>query len=94
LEIKSPVLSTQLNQIASIDTATKLREIEISGLQLKAIQQDVFANVGIHTLPQCTISLKVQHQSFMFFNIKALDKIKMYHIQIEHWCEKFAERIS
>ena len=82
MEIKSPVLSTQLNQIATIDTATKLREIEISGSQLKAIQQDVFSKIGIHTLPHCTISLKVPYsviQCALFKN--SLNQIFYYFKQ-------------
>lgn len=60
VEVKSPVLSSQFNYIATIDTAPKLREIEISGAHLKTIHPDVFANTGFHTLPECGISLKVK----------------------------------
>lgn len=57
LEIRSPVLSSQLNYIAS--ASMKLKEIEITGLQLKAIQPGLFVLAGFQTLPHCTISLKV-----------------------------------
>lgn len=59
IEVRGPVLSSQFNYIATIDTAPKLREIEVSGSTLKNIYPDVFANTGIHTLPECSISLKV-----------------------------------
>jgi len=90
LEVKSPVLSTQLNQIATIDTATKLREIEISGSQLKAIQQDVFSKIGIHTLPHCTISLKVPYSVIQCALLKKTSNPTFYYFQTEHRRKKFA----
>lgn len=59
LEVRGAVLSSHLNYIATLETAPKLRDIEISGLQLKTVYPDVFANTGTHTLPECSVSLKV-----------------------------------
>lgn len=61
VEIRGPVLSSHLNYIATLETAPKLKEIEISGSQLKSIHTDVFLNSGIHTSPECTIILKVKY---------------------------------
>lgn len=59
LEVRGPVLSSHLNYIATLEAAPKLKEIEISGSQLKTIHPDVFANTGTYTLSECSISLKV-----------------------------------
>lgn len=59
IEVRGPVLSSHFNYIGSTDAAPKLREIDISGQQLKTVYPDVFANTGIHTLPECSLSLKV-----------------------------------
>lgn len=61
LEVRGPVLSSQLNYIATIDAAPKLKELDITGLQLKTVYSDVFANTGIYTSPECSITLKVIH---------------------------------
>lgn len=58
IEVRGPVLSSQLNYIATVDAAPKLKDIEVSGSFLKTINPDVFANTGIHTLPECSISFK------------------------------------
>lgn len=59
IEVRGPVLASQLNYIATIDAAPKLRDVEISGSHLKTINPDVFANIGIHTIQECSVSLKV-----------------------------------
>jgi len=57
IDVRSPVLSSQLDGIANLAAAPKLRDIDIFGAQLRSLQSDVFANLGTQTLPECTITI-------------------------------------
>ena len=60
VEIKSTVLSNQMNDIGTLDAAPKLADITIFGQQLRNILPNAFSSVGTHTLPECSLAIKVQ----------------------------------
>lgn len=61
IEVRGPVLSSHFNFVGALQAAPKLKDLEIVGSQLKTIQPDVFANIGIHTSPECSVSIKVMY---------------------------------
>ena len=80
VEVRGPILSAQLNHIASLDAAPKLRDVEIFGQQLKTIQTEAFAQIGLHTLPECSLTIKVTPNSLSTLKI------------VSHFVSKFTRK--
>lgn len=60
VDVRGSVLSSvHFDSIGNADTAPKLREVEITGSQLRIVHGDIFSNINIHSAPECTVSLMV-----------------------------------
>ena len=64
VEVRSPVLGSQLDGVANLAAAPKLKQIDIFGAQLKSLQLDVFAHLGTRTLPECTVAIQVCKKTY------------------------------